>query len=64
VNDSLAHAEKRLQGTVGRRERLLKESRDIISSCSKAIVHLHTGKFQDSSKELGNARKLHRALRK
>ncbi|MBI3116753.1 MAG: RNA-binding protein [Thaumarchaeota archaeon] len=64
VHDSLAQAEKRLQGTVGRRERLLKESRDIISSCSKAIVHLHTRKFQDSRKELGNARRLLRDLRK
>jgi translin len=58
LNNSLKSVEKELLDVLGRREKLLKESRDVISSCSRAIICLHTKKFKEASKELHKAKKL------
>ncbi len=62
--DSLKTIEKGLQEVVGRRDRILKTSRDSISLCSKAIVHIHTGKMEDAELEIKEAGKTLKALKK
>jgi translin len=64
VERSLRSIENELQQVMGRRERLLKESRDVISSSSRAIVLLHTGKGGAAKKEIDEARTLLKDLRK
>jgi translin len=64
VDDSLKTIEGGLQEVVGRRERILKTSRDCISFCSKAIVHLHTGKTGEAQREIKEAEKILKSLRK
>ncbi|MDA4127976.1 MAG: RNA-binding protein [Thaumarchaeota archaeon] len=64
VRASLHEVEKVLQNQVDRRERLLKEGRDVISSSSRAIVNLHNRKFSEADKELSSARRLLADLRK
>jgi translin len=61
---SLKGIEERLQGVLGRRERILKTSRDCISFCSKAIVHIHTGKKEEARLEIEAADKILKELRK
>ena len=55
---------KGLLEVLGRRERILKTSRDSISLCSKAIVHMHTGKLEEAATEIKEAEKTLNALRK
>jgi len=43
VLKSLADASKHFQRAEDKREKILKDSRDVISNCSKAIVSVHTG---------------------
>ncbi|MDA4117359.1 MAG: RNA-binding protein [Thaumarchaeota archaeon] len=62
--DSLKGIEKGLQQVLGKRERILKTSRDSISLCSKAIVHIHTGKLEDAELEIREAEKTLKSLRK
>jgi len=62
--DSLKVVEKRLSSQLERREKLLKESRDVISSCSRAIIDVHGGKREEASRELAQARKQLKSLRK
>lgn len=50
VESSLASASKKLDETTARRERLIKESRDIISLSSKAIVSIHTSNYAEARK--------------
>jgi len=38
-----------------RRDRLLKESRDVISSCSRSIINVHHGRLKEATKELSKA---------
>ncbi len=64
VEESLSKVEKNLQGVVERREKLIKQSRDIISSSSKTIVSIHNGRFAEARKELETAKKLLVDLRK
>jgi translin len=64
VEDSLKVIEGNLQEVLGRRERILKTSRDCISFCSKAIVHLHTGKTSEAQREIKEAEKILKGLRK
>ena len=64
VEESLAGIEKDLQEVLARRERILKTSRDCISFCSKAIVHLHTGKEAEARREIKEAEKVLKGLRK
>lgn len=58
AEDSLAEIERSLQQTLDRRERLLKVSRDVILSCSRAIVLLHAGKKAEASEETRKAKAL------
>ena len=47
-----------------RRDRVLKESRDIISASSRSIINVHTGRMKDAEKELERAKSQLRALKK
>jgi translin len=64
VEESLDATEQNLHDVVGRRETILKTSRDCISLCSKAIVHLHTGKTGEAQREIMEAEKILKGLRK
>jgi translin len=64
VEESLKGIEENLHEVLGRRERILKTSRDCISLCSKAIVHLHTGKTGEAQGEIKEAEKVLKGLRK
>ncbi len=64
VKASLRAIERTLQDQLERRERLIKGSRDVISSCSRSIIHLHNGKPADSARELAKARRLLTELKK
>ena len=64
VKKSLKSMEAVLSGQLERRERVLKESRDVISACSRAIIDVHTGKMKEAEKERGAARALLASLKK
>ncbi len=64
VEGSLDRIQGNLQLTLDRRERILKESRDVILSCSRAIVHLHSGKTKEAHGEIADAEKVLKGLRK
>lgn len=64
VDASLVSIQEHLQQTLERRERILKESRDVILSCSKAIVSIHSGKRAEARREIAKAGKLLKELRK
>jgi len=52
-----------LQLTQGRREKLIKGTRDVIMLCSKSIVSLHREKFDEASQQVKQARELLDELR-
>jgi translin len=56
--------ESRFSSQLERRDRVLKESRDVISACSRAIINVHTGKLKDAEKELSTAKSLLESLKK
>ena len=56
VRRSLKSAEASFSKQLERRDRILKESRDVISSCSRAIIHVHTGRMKDAGTELAKAK--------
>jgi len=64
VEESLKNVEEGMQEVLARRERILKTTRDCISFCSKAIVHLHTGKTAEAQREIKEAEKILKSLRK
>lgn len=64
VKKSLKAAESRFSGQLLRRESVLKGSRDVISSCSKAIIDVHSGRMKDAEVELATARSLLKSLKK
>jgi translin len=64
VDESLKQIEASLQEVLERRERILKTSRDCISYCSKAIVHIHTGEAGEADREIKAAGKILKALKK
>ena len=64
VEESLKEIEANLQEVLARRERILKTSRDCISFCSKAIVHIHTGKAEEAHREIKEAEKILKSMRK
>ena len=64
VEESLKEIEASMQEVLARREKILKTSRDCISFCSKAIVHIHTGKPDEAHSEIREAEKILKALRK
>ena len=64
IDDSLSSIEKSMQETLARRESILKTSRDCIAFCSKAIIHIHTGKPAEAHREIKEAESVLRGLRK
>ena len=56
VRQSLKSAESGFSKQLERRDRILKESRDVISSCSRAIIDVHTGKMKEAGAELAKAK--------
>jgi translin len=62
--ESLKGVERRLSSQLERRDKLLKESRDVISSCSRAIIDVHGGKREEAGGELARAKRQLRSLRK
>ena len=64
VKRSLKSMESTFSGQLERRDRVLKESRDVISACSRAIINVHTGKMEEAEKEHAAARSLLVSLRK
>lgn len=56
--------ESRFSGQLERRDRVLKESRDIISASSRAIINVHTGRMKEAEKELAGAKSQLHALKK
>lgn len=64
VRRSLKKAESRFSDQLERRDRVLKESRDVISACSRAIIDVHTAKPKEAERELNHARSLLQSLKK
>jgi translin len=64
VEDSLKSIESEMQGVLARREAILKATRDSISICSKAIVHIHIGKMSEANEEISAAGRILNDLRK
>lgn len=61
---SIRRTDSYLADQLARRERVLKESRDVISACSRAIISVHSGKPRDAEKELAGAKSLLGSLKK
>jgi len=64
IRKSIKEMEARFSDQLERREKILKGSRDVIASCSRAIIAVHTGRAKESEKELANARALLHELKK
>ena len=64
IKGSIKTMESRFSEQLERRERVLKDSRDVISASSRAIIDVHTGRLREGEKELARARSLMRALKK
>ena len=61
---SLKEVEGSLRDQLERRERLLKDSRDVIASCSKTIIEIHGRRVAEAGRELAKARALLGSLKK
>ncbi|HMD78821.1 MAG TPA: RNA-binding protein [Nitrososphaerales archaeon] len=61
---SIRKTDTYLADQLARRERVLKESRDVISACSRAIISIHSGRTKDAEKELSKAKSLLGSLRR
>ena len=64
VKRSVRSMETRFSAQLERRDRVLKESRDVIAASSRAIIDVHTRKLKEGEKELGKARELLKSLKK
>lgn len=64
VSESLKAMESQFASRLERRDRVLKDSRDVISASSRAIVGVHTGKMKEAERELSKAKSLLHALKK
>ena len=64
VRRSIKGLEAHFSDQLERRDRLLKESRDVITSSSRAIISVHQGKMKDAARELSEARTLLSSLKK
>ncbi len=64
LRSSMKGVETSLRDQLERRERLLKESRDVIASCSKSIINIHGRRLAEAGRELRNARVLLASLKK
>lgn len=63
LRPSLKEVEERLAQQLDSRERLLKETRDVIAACSRAIIDVHLGKRAEAKRELESARSKLKPLR-
>jgi translin len=61
---SMKGVETALLDQLERRETLLKDSRDVIACCSRAIINVHNRKMAEATAELAKARKLLGSLKK
>src|SRR5215470_9870019 len=64
LRGSLKSMESHFTDQLERRDRVLKESRDVIASSSRAIISVHTGKLKDAESHLQDAKKLLNDLKK
>ncbi|MGQ9719043.1 MAG: RNA-binding protein [Nitrososphaerales archaeon] len=64
IEASLVNISKELDEVEGRRERVLRESRDIISLSAKAITDVHLAKCDEARSKLDSANALLKELRK
>lgn len=64
VRKSLRSMESHFSGQLERRDRVLKESRDVIAASSRAIIDVHTGKMKEAEKEVSTAKSLLAALKR
>jgi len=64
VRKSLNAMEPRFSAQLERRDRVLKDSRDVISACSRTIIYVHTRKVKEAEKELALAKSLLGSLKK
>ena len=64
MESSLKEFSIHLKQVESSREKLIKENREIISSCSKAIILLHGNKIQEATDLIDNALNLLRDLKK
>jgi translin len=55
--------ESKFSAQLERRDRVLKDSRDVISACSRTIIFVHTGKTKEAEGELARAKSLLTALK-
>lgn len=62
--DSIDNIDKELKIVEERREYLIRENRNVIILCSKAIVDLHQGKISESETKIENAKTLLDDLKK
>ena len=64
ARSSLGEIEDELRQVLERRERILKNSRDVILACSRAIIAVHAGKRGEAAKDLEDARAMLQELRR
>lgn len=64
LDASIKEMESKFSDQLERREHILKGSRDVIASCSKAIIDVHTGRMKEADKQLSSARSLLNDLKK
>ncbi|HKT22246.1 MAG TPA: hypothetical protein VJR06_06555 [Nitrososphaerales archaeon] len=64
VRRSIRGMESRFSEQLERRDRVLKDSRDVIAASSRAIIDVHTGRMKEGEKELAKAKELLRSLKK
>ena len=63
VKKSLKLMEEKFSGQLERRDRVLKESRDVISACSRAIISVHIGKMKEAEEGISSAKSQLAALK-
>jgi translin len=64
VRKSVKAMESSFASQLERRDRVLKDSRDVISACSRAIIDVHTRRMKEAEKELSTAKSLLSTLKK
>ncbi|MDG6985860.1 MAG: RNA-binding protein [Nitrososphaerota archaeon] len=63
VRRSIKAMETRFAEQLSRRDRVIKDSRDVIAASSRAIIDVHTGKLKEGERELEKAKALLRGLK-
>lgn len=64
MESSLSESGKFFESTVARREKLIKDSREVIALCARSIIHIHNSKFDEARESLNEARESIESLRK